>query len=46
MFSLSCFEKQAKSRLDSSAWRYYSSGANLEQTLSDNEKAFQRYIGC
>ena len=46
MFSLTDFEKYAKSRLDSNAWGYYSSGANLEQTLSDNEKAFQRYVSC
>ena len=46
MFSFTDFEKYAKLRLDSNAWGYYSSGANLEQTLSDNEKAFQRYVSC
>ena len=46
MFSLSGLEKYAESRLDSNTWGYYSSGANLEQTLSDNEKAFQRYVSC
>jgi (S)-2-hydroxy-acid oxidase len=43
MFCLSDFEKYARSRLDGNAWGYYSSGANQEQTLRDNEEAFRRY---
>ena len=40
MICLSDFEKQARTRLDSNAWGYYSSGADQEQTLRDNEEAF------
>ena len=42
MFCLSDFEKYARTRLDGNAWGYYSSGANQEQTLRDNEEAFRR----
>jgi (S)-2-hydroxy-acid oxidase len=42
MLCLSDFEKYARSRLDGNAWGYYSSGANQEQTLRDNEEAFRR----
>ena len=41
---VSDFEKYAQMKLDSNAWGYYSSGANMEQTLRDNKEAFQRYI--
>ena len=42
MFCLSDFEANAQKVLGRNAWDYYSSGANQEQTLRDNTKAFQR----
>ena len=42
MFSLADFEAHAGAVLDRNAWNYYSSGANQEQTLRDNEEAFKR----
>ena len=42
MFCLSDFEKYARTQLDGNAWGYYSSGADQEQTLRDNEEAFRR----
>ena len=42
MFCLSDFEAYARKVLDRNAWSYYSSGANQEQTLRDNEEAFRR----
>ena len=44
MFCLSDFEAHAQKVLDRSAWNYYSSGANEEQTLRDNVQAFQRCV--
>ena len=44
MFCLADFEKQARARLDDNAWGYYSSGADQEQTLRDNELAFSRSL--
>ena len=43
MFCISDFEKFARTHLDRNAWGYYSSGANKEQTLRDNEQAFFRF---
>ena len=40
--SLHDLEKFAESKLDANAWGYYSAGANEEQTLKDNQEAFQR----
>ena len=42
MFCLSDFEAYARKVLDRNAWGYYSSGANQEQTLRDNEEAFRK----
>ena len=42
MLCLSDFEKYARTQLDGNAWGYYSSGADQEQTLRDNEDAFRR----
>ena len=36
------FEKIAKTKLTQNAWNYYSSGADDEQTLSENCTAFNR----
>ena len=36
------FEQEARFKLDRNAWNYYSSGANLEQTLRDNVDAYKR----
>ena len=44
MFCLSDFEEFARSQLDRNAWGYFSSGADAEQTLRDNEQAYSRYI--
>ena len=46
MFCLADFEAHAQKVLSKSAWDYYSSGANQEQTLRDNAVAFQRCVVC
>ena len=38
------YEKHAISVLPAAAFNYYKSGADHEQTLEDNKKAFKRYI--
>jgi (S)-2-hydroxy-acid oxidase len=43
VFCLSDFEKYARTQLDGNVWGYYSSGADQELTLRDNEQAFRRY---
>ena len=43
MHCVSDFEQYARKQLDSNAWGYYSSGASTEQTLRDNQEAFQRF---
>ena len=40
---ISDFEKLAAEKLPRNAWNYYASGADGEQTLSENCKAFERY---
>ena len=42
MFCLADFEAHAREALGRNAWDYYSSGANRQQTLRDNEEAFSR----
>ena len=42
VFCLSDFEKYARTQLNGNAWGYYSSGADQELTLKDNEEAFRR----
>ena len=42
MFCLADFEAHARQALDWNAWEFYSSGANHQQTLRDNEEAFSR----
>ena len=42
MFSLADFEAHAGAVLDKNAWGNYSSGADQEQTLRDNQEAFKR----
>ena len=42
MFCLSDFEEKAKEIVDKSAWDFYFSGADHQQTLRDNEEAFSR----
>uniref|UniRef100_H2YF76 (S)-2-hydroxy-acid oxidase n=1 Tax=Ciona savignyi TaxID=51511 RepID=H2YF76_CIOSA len=37
------YEELAKEKLPKAVWDYYSSGANNEQTLLDNQQAFTRY---
>lgn len=44
MLCLANFEEKAKQNLDKEAWDYYSSGADLQQSLRDNVEAFSRYI--
>ena len=41
MFSLADFEAHAR-EADENAWNFYSSGADVEQTLRDNVEAFKR----
>jgi len=41
MFSLADFEARAR-EANENAWNFYSSGADDEQTLRDNVKAFKR----
>ena len=36
------YEQEARLRLDSDTWKYYSSGADEQQTLRDNVEAFLR----
>ena len=36
------FEKIAQGKITENAWRYYSSGADGEQTLSENRNAYDR----
>ncbi len=43
MLCVSDLEAHAKQVLDRNAWGYYSSGADAEQTLTDNQAAFSRY---
>ncbi|XP_078492919.1 2-Hydroxyacid oxidase 1-like [Ciona intestinalis] len=43
LVSLKDYENSAREKLPKSVWDYYSSGANNEQTLSDNCKAFSIY---
>ncbi len=43
MFCVADFEASAREALDRNAWGYYSSGANQQQTLRDNVKAYSRY---
>ena len=40
---ISDFEKLAAEKLPRNAWNYYAAGADGEQTLSENCKAFERY---
>ncbi len=42
MLCLADLEAHAKEVLDRNAWGYYSSGADAEQTLEDNQEAFSR----
>ncbi len=44
MLCISDLEAHAKQVLDRNAWGYYSSGADAQQTLADNQAAFSRYI--
>ena len=41
---ISDFEKIAARNLPLNAWNYYASGADGEQTLGENCKAFDRYF--
>lgn len=41
-FTVSDFEEHARTKLDANAWGYYSSGADEEHTLRDNQLAFTR----
>ncbi|XP_078483766.1 2-Hydroxyacid oxidase 1-like [Ciona intestinalis] len=43
LVSVKDYENSAREKLSKSVWDYYSSGANNEQTLSDNCNAFTRY---
>ena len=42
--SIADFEKHAKDVLPKSYFQYYSSGANGEITLGENQNAFRRYV--
>ena len=42
MLCLADLEAHAKEVLDRNSWGYYSSGADAEQTLQDNQEAFSR----
>jgi (S)-2-hydroxy-acid oxidase len=38
------FEEEAQHAMPKSSWDYYASGANDEETMADNEAAFDRYL--